>query len=166
MSRFARSADWLRQLFIPSRTGWEPPGRVAEEVSLVQPYDGGGFPIWPAGQYVLELTTAAAASGDFLVRTVALNQIMRLLSVSVRINAGVIPICSYRVTLSAGGGTVEITPKFTPPLSVEYYGLELYSPIVPQGHDLRLRWRNGDAATIVRCSILYCIAPVGSVFYV
>ena len=165
MSRFARPSDWLRQLFIPSRTGWQPPNQVSEEVSLTQPYDGGGFAIWPIGQWSTSVVTAAAASGFFDLFAINSERIVRILSVSVTYIAGVNPQV-YLVIQPPSGDEVGLSELITPPAGGQPTSVPLTSPIVPPGHALRARWFGGDAATQIMFRSLRCEAPLGSVFYV
>ncbi len=169
MSQFARPADWLRQLFIPSRTGWRPPGRVSEEVSLTQPYDGGGFAIWPVGQWVTASVTAvaAAAATTGVIAASTNEQVTRILAAKVQATAGVLPSVNLHI-FRQGTSTnpIPISELLVISILTEHVPLTLNSPIIPPGHEVRLRWFGGDAATIVECSLLICTAPLGSVFYV
>jgi len=167
MSQFTRPSDWLRQLFTPSRFGWNPPSSVSPDVSLVQPYDGGGYPTSPIGQYIIEPTNTPAAAGNMnAVQIVGPEQICRVLSVSCRATAGVLPRVFFFVrdsalTLSA----VSISETITMPALNETQGFRLDCPIIPPGHNLGMNWVGGDVLTALTAICLVSVAPLGSVFY-
>lgn len=165
MSTFSRPADWLRQLFIPSRFGWTPPSAIASEVSLVQPYDGGGFPLWPTGQWILNETAAAASSGVVTFLTIPEDQIARILAVSVTITAGVLPSCALQIG-NPSVADLNASPTIVPSILNEGFALEPFSPIIPPDHRFRVRWYGGDGLTVVNARALICRVPLGSVFYV
>jgi len=166
MSQFSRPADWLRQLFTPSRSGWQSPGQVSPEVSLVQPYDGGGYPLQWSGQMVNTFTLAAAAAGQATLLTNSNEQITRILAVGVNITAGVLPDLIVRIFEPTANVTVPISAIVTAPILNNIFALQLFSPILPQGFQLSLRWFGGDAATVVQVNTAFCRTPIGSVFYV
>ncbi len=165
MSRFARPSDWLRQLFIPSRTGWQPPSVVAEEVSLVQPYDGGGFAIWPVGQWILEETQAAAAAGNASVLLNTNEEFTRILALAVHISAGVLAEVFWAIQGPTATNVV-MTERRTLAVVGQAEAFTQTTPILPPGHDLRIAWNTGDAATVVVARAIICTVPIGSVFYV
>ena len=165
MSKFSRPSDWLRQLFIPSTTGWRPPARVSEEVSLTQPYDGGGYPIWPVGQWVIEQTFTDQAAGSVVILLLPDNEICRLLAASIEIDGGVIP--TARLLLGdASNRFVGISDEVTPSALNIQNSFDVRTPIIPPGGDFRGEWEGGDAATDVTFRAVICRCPLGSVFYV
>ena len=166
MSQFARSADWLRKLFIPSRTGWQTPGRVADEVSLVQPYDGGGFPLAPPGQWIISTVHTTGANGTETIVAISAEEIARILAVSAIWEAGVQPTVNIRARITGTAPSLSISESRQLATINEMEGILLHSPICPPSHDLQLRWFGGDAATEITSRILLARAPLGSVFYV
>lgn len=166
MSRFARSADWLRQLFTPSRTGWEPPGRVADEVVLTQPYDGGGFPLWPPGQYVVMATGVVGAAGSLVLQApIGAKEIGRILAIAVQTVAAAHPSCFAHV-VGPGADVVGITAIGLPTVVAEMLPLQVYCPILPPSYGVDIRWYGGDATTQILATALIARAPIGSTFYV
>jgi len=82
MSKFARPASWLRQLFTQSRTGFANPSILSQDVSLTAPFDGGGFPLYDPDMWGKTATSVAEAAGTTAVYTVPANQISRILALS------------------------------------------------------------------------------------
>jgi len=164
MSRFVRPASWLRWLFTSSQTSPVNPVEVSDDVSLVQPFDGGGYPLFDPGQWGLAVASATAASGTTTVLTVPANTICRLLAASVTLNAGVAP-STYFAVVPEGGDSIGISPLETGVLTTFHLSAELRCPILPPGAVLSGRWLGGDAATNLNWHILYVLAPIGSVFY-
>jgi len=165
MSGFSRPADWLRQIFIPSRTGWQTPGEVSPDVSLTHPYDGGAYPTTPPGEFLTVTTQVAAAAGEGDLITLPPNRIARIMGLNVSISAGVLPSVNYKVGI-AGVAMCNITPTTVIPSLNESIAFQPFCPILPPTHTLRVRWFGGDAATVVVTTILVARAPLGSVFYV
>lgn len=169
MNRFTRPSRWLESLFTPSRVGWKPPSSIADEVNLTQPYDGSGWPIMPIGEWIVVTDpTAAGAAGNINdVVIVGEEEILRVLAVSVRVTAGVLPrVHAFARDSGLGLPAIPITETITVGNLDETEGLPPHCPIVPQGHNLGLNWVGGDGATVLTCRALVCRAPLGSVFYV
>lgn len=162
MSRFTRSASWLRFLFTPSHTPQPGPVEVSDDVSLNQPYDGGGYPLFPSGQWRAEGAAAAGASRLQTLITVEANQICRVLAVSCNLTAGVAPDCV--VVVQASGNDIVLS-ETAQNVGADFVGLDMHCPIVGPGHLVRGRHDNGDAATVIQWQIYYCLVPIGTVFY-
>jgi len=164
MNTFTRPADWLRQIFTPSRFGWNPPSAVSQEVSLVQPYDGGGYATFPVGQWVLTGVAVAGATGEITLIDLPQEEIGRIMAVSVVWQAGVAPVCSTQIRLP-GANPVGSSLDGTPTVLNELFGINQRCPILPPGHRLLIRYHSGDGATVITARALVCRAPLGSVFY-
>lgn len=164
MSNFSRSASWIRQLFTPSSTGWREPNLLSNDVSLNQPYDGGGYPLPDFADMVGSVGGATAALGTVTLFTVGPNEICRILCVGIELQAGVAPLVLFNV----------VGPNFAVPASPSAVsgavgvdeGIELFTPIIPPGHSLQGQWSGGDAATKVGFRWIKVTAPLGTVFYV
>ena len=166
MSEFVRPADWLRQLFTPSRTEWITPNRVAGEVSLVQPYDGGGFPLYDPAQWGASVTSIVGASGLTTVLTVPTNRICRILAASVILAAAAAPSTYWSVQSPGTNVAVGISQVETGALTTFHLAARLNTPILGPNSVLHGRWFGGDVTTQVTWNCYYVFAPIGSVFYV
>lgn len=164
MANFARPSSWLRQLFTPSHTSQPNPDRVSDDVSLNQPYDGGGFPLWDEGQWASFVDSGVFSASDTNLLTVPENQICRILAVSAELRAGVAPNAYVKV---AGASQVVISQWASPiPPVVQRICIPLFTPIIGPTHTLIGSHHGGDAATVVRWAFYYVLAPLGTVFYV
>jgi len=163
MSTFTRPAPWLRQFFTPSRTGFKEPGKLSDDVSLVQPYDGGGWPIDPGVNKTGELQSVVGASTQTVLFTTEQDEISRLVTVGAILDAGGVPAGLVHLDHS-GGPSVPICEHFT--LDTAYYrSMPLYAAIV--GPMVRVRGFvvGGDASTQVTWRWMEYRVPVGTVFY-
>lgn len=165
MSKFSRPASWLRQLFTPSSTGWREPGELANDVSLVQPYDGGGFPLLDPGQWVTVVNSSAAAADTTVILNLGNLEYGRILAAGVNRTAGVLPSCSIQVFDQNGFG-ITVSDRILIAVNGEREGFQLFTPIIGPGHSIRGRHFGGDAATILEWIVYVVRAPLGSVFYV
>jgi len=162
MTKFSRSSSWLKGLFTPSQSKFPNPGILSDEVSLVQPYDGSGWPLWDPDQWFLSITSATIAAAATTLLTVPDDFVARILAVSARTTAGVAPSARIFVggpLINVGLGDLQLltaTPQVMP----------VQSPIIAPGHRLRGDHVAGDAATIVIYSVYFVQAPMGSVFYI
>lgn len=159
MSRFARPAGWLRQIFTPSQTGQPNPDSVSNDVSLVQPYDGGGYPISDVLD-MFTVNTVVAAQANTTILTLNQDQIGRILALTAVLLAGVAPTVQF---MNQGAFGSVISANMTPVVT-EYTAVEFWCPILKPGHQLRGRHFGGDAATQVTYIVHVAVAPVGSVF--
>lgn len=159
---FVRPAPWLRRLFTPSQTSPVNPTRVSDDVSLTQPYDGSGWPLYDPGQWVILTQSAVGTPKTTVIETVPIDRICRLLAVAVILNAGVAPSCQLQagvaITLSVGAPVVVH--------ATEMSSVPSNTPIIGPGHSIRGRHYGGDAATQVTWYLYRVLAPIGTVFYV
>jgi len=162
MSGFTRAAPWLRQLFTPSKTAQPNPDRLSDDVSLVQPYDGGGWPLPPGGEWALQVVTAAGAAADSVLVSVNANEIARILAVSFGRNAGVHPTLAVDVLVQQTF-TVGLSAHVVSTTAIQTL-LPISTPIIGPGHVLRGRHFGGDAATVIDWEVYFVRAPLGTVF--
>lgn len=164
MSGFVRAAPWLRQLFTSSRTSQANPTTLSDDVSLIQPYDGGGFPLFDPGQWAVTIDSAAVAAATTNLLTVPAGNIARLIAVSAAHVAGVAPTV-FAMARVPSLNELAITAQVT--LSnVERFNLPLQCPILIAGQQLQGRHFGGNAATVVRWVFLHVLAPLGTNFTV
>lgn len=164
MSQFVRPAPWLRHLFTPSKTRAVNPSEISEDVSIVQPYDGSGWPLMPEGEWGKSFVTVAIAAADTELLATNNREIARILAVSVARNAGVNPVCYVSVEV---GGTerIALTARFTPTDGIQT-PFTLVSPIIGPNQVLIGHHLGGDAATVVAWRLYAVVVPIGTVFYV
>jgi len=166
MSSFVRPAEWLRQLFTQSRTSWTHPSQVSNDVSLVQPYDGGGLSF--QARY-FTVAPAAGLTGTAILTTIPANSVFRLLGIEWETTAGAgTPVCRV-LAEDMLGSQCAICTNHT-------FGTALNRPESPDnimgkvlGPSTIIRFEYfaaGDAATVVSCTIYGILAPQGTVFYV
>jgi len=163
MSKFNRPSTWLRHLFTPRQTSAANPGEVSNDVSLNQPFDGGGYPLLDPTQWASVVVSATIAVDNTELLTTGPDEIIRILAISARLNAGVAPSAFIKVGPSTG--TVPCSPTIAA-LTAERQALISNCPILGPSATLFGRHFGGDAATIVEWGIYMCRAPLGSVFYV
>jgi len=163
MSGFVRPAEWLRHLFTSSQTGPVNPTEVSDDVSLVQPYDGGGFPLYDPGQWAKEVTSATSAAATTVIFTVPATSICRILAAAAVLSAGVAPDVHFRAV--APTASLAISASQTLP-AVEQIGFSIFCPIIGPGHSISGRHFGGDAATIVIYRLYLVVVPLGTVFSV
>lgn len=165
MSKFSRSASWLKQLYTPSSTGWREPGQLSPDVSLTSPYDGGAYPLLDPSQWLLgAVVSATVAAGSTTLFTVPVTEIARVLAVSATVTAGVAPQLQLQVRTLANDNV--IVSESVLAVAAIRTGIQVFTPIVGPGHLIIGRHTAGDAATIVSWDLYVARAPLGSVFYV
>lgn len=170
MSQFSRRARWLNQLFTASVAPQSSdPAVVSDDVSLVQPYDGSGWPIpqlgdWFSGPF---LSPTGAAADTELIQ-VADDEVFRLFAISVFTVATLVADAGPIVSQIQGAGGVQIAPNQQSPGLA--FGSNVYQfpggMILPPGSFLRGGHFNGNGTTILSWSVYGCRAPSGTVFYV
>lgn len=166
MSRFTRSAGWLRHLFTPSQTESPNPGRLSDDVSLVALYDGGGFSIPSAESWGVTVDSAVGASQTTALVTASADppEIVRVYSAGLRQSAGA---GAPEVLLQVQVAGTSITPPVSSVLTVT--GQAQVPPdfiqnlILPPGSILQGFHFNGDAATVIRYAMYVLRLPLGAV---
>jgi len=165
MSRFNRPASWLRFLFTPSQTKAPNPGELSNDVSLNQPYDGGGFPLFDPSQWAFTVKSATIASATTDLFTVPEDEIVRILAVAASVAAGVAPnVNSFATTQN--NTRVSLSAPLLLVANGQRTGLTQLCPIIGPGHVFAGHHFGGDAATIIDWWVYFVRAPLGTVFYV
>jgi len=165
MSKFTRAAPWLRHFFTPSKTSPVNPTEVSEDVSLVQPYDGSGWPLQPIGEWMSSVAPVIGATGTETLVTAGEREIVRILAVSIHLAAGVAPLSRLLIQdPNAVVGSVGVSDELT--VSANFRSFAVRTPILAPGHLLRGQYEGGDAATGVVWRMFICRCPIGTVFYV
>lgn len=169
MSQFSRRAAWLNTLFPQSvAPAVRDPGQRSDDVSLVQPYDGGAYalavPVNPT------VASAPLANTTFTIHTVPDDEVHKMVAVSANFTAGISPTRSEAVIDHSGLEqefvnrlTVLLNPQFTV-FSIPSAG-SYGAVILPPGTRLRIRYSGGNGATVVTGQAFLWTAPVGAVFY-
>lgn len=173
MSQFSRRARWLDILFpqsVAPRTA--DPGRLSDDVSLVQPYDGGGFGLGAADDpdWWHFVISATQASDDFVVFTVETGFIFRWMLADASVIAGGAVAGRFVIQAQAvpggGSGVIDVQTRD----SVSASGLAVVNtqvpPIVGPFSEIRYVYDSGDAATRVLARIYGVLAPIGTNFNV
>jgi len=164
MSGFVRPANWLRHLFTSSQTGPVNPTEVSDDVSLIQPYDGGGYPLFDPGEWAKDSTSATGAAKTTALFSVPDDKIARILSASIVHTAGVAPDVYFRVETPQF--SMGISENLTALADAEDQGFQIHSPIIGPGHNLVGRHFGGDGSTVIIFRLYLCVVPIGTVFYV
>jgi len=141
------------------------PGVIAPEVSLVQPYDGGGVPLGDPSQSVRNVTSATVAAADTELLVTDESQCARLYTLSCFLSAGVAPSAIGLFFHTSAGAAGAMTKLITVP-AANYEALPSLVTMCPPGHTIQGRHFGGDAATIVVWQLVCTVAPLGTVFYV
>ena len=133
---------------------------MSEDVSLVAPYDGGGWAFQNPEAWFTNLDSLVAAAGTDQVFLVPESEVYRWLAASAQLLAGVAP--TVRLQLFSSGATMAvncsavITPGTGPHLS---FGP--IPPIVGPATSIRAQWDGGDAATQIRIRLYGTSVPLG-----
>ena len=163
MSKFVRPAPWLRQLFTQSQTEPANPSELSQDVSLVQPYDGGGYPLHPVGEYLITATQSAAASGTETILTCSRDQIARILAVDVLFTVANAATVRFQIDIAGVALSVSVQSLLATVNQPE--SRELTTPILPPGGSLQVAWFGGNVTTVIRTHVLFARVPLGTVFY-
>ena len=165
MIPFARNAKWLTHLFTPSVTPTTRfPDRYSREVSLVAPYDGGGWGIPSLEQWATPVNSVAAATADTTILTVPDDSYYRLLSMTAVLTAGAVPAQTQGVVnVPFANATLVITDEVTLVASLRK-GLRPITPIIGPGSVIQGSHNSGDVATVIAWSIYGILVPLGTSF--
>lgn len=164
MARFTRPAPWIQDLFTPSRSQKDDPGIRSDDVSLIQPYDGSGWPLQPVGEWVTNKQLAAATDKSVPFSTLRDDQVSRIIALSCDLLAGANATAFFFIEGPANLG-VGCSSRVTT-VDGELNAFEIYSPIIPPGHRLTGRYFGGDVLTVINFHAALCTVPLGTVFYV
>lgn len=166
MSRFTRSAPWLRHLFTPSQTESPNPGRLSDDVSLVQMYDGGGFSIPAVESWGASADSAVGASTTTDIVTAAADppEIVRVYSVGVRQLAGAgAPEVIFQVQVAGTSITPNVSSVILLTGQAQVPPNWIQNLILGPGSILQGFLFNGDAATTARYTAYILRLPLGAV---
>jgi len=164
VSQFVRRARWLQTLFTPSVTPTSKyPGRVSDDVSLVQLYDAAGWGIPDPEQLITSVTsTPAGATRTSTLLTIAPDEIFRILAASVTLSAGTAPTNSVFQLSATGTATVcVISPHLLP--TGNLIGQEIQLPVLPPGSTLAGTYSGGNASTVLIYRVAGLRLPLGTV---
>jgi len=164
--RFSRRARWLPELFTPSvvpTTAY--PDKVAQDVSLVQPYDGGGIVLPDPGSLFTQVDSAAAALDNTVLGATSPNEVARIYSVAAHVTAGVAPSVLIQLANVEDPNKYSVV-SLTRLAIAEAQGLECFCRMVPPNCTINGRHYGGDGATIVQWNSFIAFVPIGTVFYV
>lgn len=170
MSQFSRRARWLNVLFPQSKAPVvTDPFRRSDEVSLVQPYDGGGFgfPNSPAGFFFH--ATGGTASGTLAMVNTTEEQVFLILAGHIfQTVAPNNPTASLNIrdVTSTPNRAVNIGDQgLIPGLNLGNFTFGLNRAVV-MGPEMRLTvdWFGGAAGTLVDTTVYGVLAPLGTVF--
>lgn len=162
MIPFSRRARWLANLFTPSVTPTTKfPDRYSNDVSLVQPYDAGGWLLESPDNFVRQVTGVVGVSGTVPIVTVPDDSVYRLVTAAVIGLAGVMPNTFLEVltnvnSMAISGVIVANTSTW----------VRIPTPVMvfPPGLVIRGSWDTGDAATQVVFSLYGTTVPQGVTF--
>jgi len=160
--RFSRRANWLTHIFTPSvRPTSRFPDRYGDEVSLVQPYDGGGVVIPEPSTTQLQVVSATAAAATTALFTTGRDEVARLYCVHANKQAGVdmtgILVCNNETSLIMG-----ISPRFA--IDSNSNAIQAFATVIPPAHTVSLEYFGGDAASRATIRVMFLRAPAGTVF--
>lgn len=173
MSQFSRRARWLNIFFPQSVAPAEQdPGVRSDDVSLVQPYDGGGFPLSEDTAWMRFLNPAAAAAGVVAIFTTPPDQLFRFMGADVQLIGGNGPVAGCGLQIQppvGGGGIMQVTERkfFAGATANDPVNFEAITvPIIGPNTIVFMQWAGGNVATDLIVHVYGNFAPFGSVFYV
>ena len=166
---FARGASWLFQLFTASDSQpRKSPSSFSNDVSLTQPYDGGGIPLANVDGMLDQRDSAVGVTWQDSLFSSGPGEIIRVYAVSALVIASTSPDANLfvynPVTLKrsiVGSTIVGLSTTMGEPFNLAG-GPLLMAP----GLELRGEYKGGGAATQVRFYWYIARAPLGTVFYV
>ncbi len=162
MSSFVRPSDWLRQLFTASRTAHVHPSKVSNDVSLVSDYAGGGWGMVDPESTVVQVTSAALATGSMQIIAAGANEIVRILAISANLGAGVAPFCNIFARPPVALQAVYLHTGLTLLAADSQAFVPLSTPLILPTFTLNIFWSGGDAATVVQCQCMFVRMPLGT----
>jgi len=165
MIPFARSAKWLTELFTPSVVPTTSfPDRYSRDVSLVQPYDGGGWGIPALADWSKNVTTPAGAGAEFEILRVAEQNIYRLLAIQCFLGAGAVPGIVFPVVTSPGGGSTVALDRTQTLVLNERMAWFPHTPIIGPDSVLQGFHSGGDVLTVIHWAVYGVEVPLGTSF--
>ena len=187
MSQFSRRARWLEALFPPSvAPRAADPTLLSDDVSLVQPYDAGGYGFrkitFPdsVGPTLVEITEPELSIRDMLTTIGAVtstdlfhiqeNLICRILSASfIRVAGAAVAVFRLKVRAQTGSGVSEHDCMIAPSIDATTLPnsrthIPLTTPLILPGTQVQLQMNTGDVATQYRVTFYMVVAPLGAVF--
>jgi len=176
LSQFSRRATWLNILFPASvAPQTRDPGQRSDDVSLVQPYDGGGFGFAHSDHLVVTtgaLTAAAVAEGATIL-TIGPEEIYRIMGAMVT-NLDVTTLQMNFLSVIDRGGTGD-QMFLADPIQFNAGGFNpgesrpfnIYNARV-LGPDMTVRYDNqvGEVGKQTSYAVFGYLAPVGTAFSV
>jgi len=169
LSQFSRRARWLNRLFTASvAPQTSDPSSVSDDVSLVQPYDGSGWPIPTNTSWIQQFDTAVGISVQTDLFTIPEGFVYRLFGASgfAIIQPSPNGIFFVKDKISTPNTAVNISGNIDFSLFVGNHRAELNQAIViPAGLILAFDYTGGAAGTQMRVSIYGALCPEGTVFY-
>lgn len=138
-------------------------------MSLVQPYDGGGWAIPDPDSIAVLIQGGVQATGTVLIfPELSRDSYIRVLSAGYRIVSGtpVFPVINLVVVGRGGIGPTVNFGRTEAPSAVNIRdSFRDTPPVVPPGYAMVGSWQNGQADTQVEFQFLLLEVPVGTVFY-
>jgi len=168
LSLFSRRARWLNALFPASVAPQvSDPGSVSDDVSLVQPYDGGGIGIPnPDSMSINFVTTPGAAGSQVVIPQLPDDEYVRIIVAGFALLVGGVPLMNLLATSQGGAGPTIAYSREMQGNGIGRTDVFLdVPPILPPGHGLLFNWAAGTGTTSVNIMFLFIRVPVGTVFY-
>ena len=168
MSQFSKRAPWLNLLFPQSVAPQvRDPSVVSDDVSLIQPYDGGGYALGseiPWHRFLISGPGPAAGVGNIFF--VPEGELFRFLAADITLVGGVAGSAAIAVgqVSPATPGETKVTDQIIPVGDAR--SMTVKTPIVAPLSNITVQWTNGDAATSYLVRIYGISVPLGTVFYV
>lgn len=168
MSLFSRRARWLN-IFFPQSVApaVQDPGILSDDVSLVQPYDGGAYPLVEPTDWLRFTILPVGATGSTVVATTGAEEMMRFLAADVYVLAGMSPSGTVlrAVPPTGGGGDIFVAQRLS---SISTLGTPFitHTPVIGPQTQMSVTYEGGNATTQLLVHIYGVIAPLGSVFRV
>lgn len=170
MVDFSRRARWLNVLFPASSAPQvQDPGVRSNDVSLVQPYDGGGygFPGQLRAMVSNHLSTVGITGFNLLVETDP-DQIFYIGAVAVTSLVGDCPVITLNIIEQTAPPRQAIIHTATNLLfaSVAFKLLDTPVKVMGPNSHLRIDWLGADADFQFNATLYGILAPLGTVFTV
>jgi len=170
LSQFSRRARWLN-IFFPQSVApaSRDPGRLSDDVSLVQQYDGGGYGFAAeVEEEFIDVTQAVAgASGAYLLLQIPDDEILKILGCDSITQGGNAPT-DAQITVqptTPGGQPVSISQsEGLSAIGAQFTSWTFHAGVYGPDLDVQFRFSGGNAGTITRTKMYFKRAPLGTVF--
>jgi len=167
LSQFSRRARWLNALFPQSvAPATRDPAQRSDDVSLVQPYDGGGYGYRISAPVVRTAIQTGALGGIIIINT-SQDEVYRIESMDSVMIAGARPTVFIIVIDEGSLDSVNISGSILAPgVGASQLMPDLHPTVIGPNMSVNCQWFGGDVLTQLTFGVYGFRAPLGTSFQV